>query len=379
MQSRRWTGVYLFVAAVVPALWSAIPAAVAVVPSLREAAGEHLLIGGAVSSRDLEHPQLSALVLREFSCLTADNELMPALVVDDRGRYTFGRADRVADFARDHHLPFFGHMLLWHHITRRWLFQTRAGEPLPREQALANLERYIRTVAGHFRGRVQAWDVVNEALSDQPGEYLRPTPALRAIGEDYIAKAFVFAHAADPDAELYYNDYNIELPDKRAKTLRLLRSLRAQGVPIHAVGIQGHWHLDFPEAHVITDAIREFRAAGFKVMITELDVDVLPRTTSGADLQSVEEGPNPYAHGLPDNIQRRLAERYREIFNAILREPGVTMITFWGTWDGGSWLNDFPVKRRTNYPLLFDRNFQPKPAYAAVIEALEQAQAKRSR
>ncbi|MGH7996005.1 MAG: endo-1,4-beta-xylanase [Opitutaceae bacterium] len=339
--------------------------------TLRAAAGAHLLIGCAVSSRELQDPRLAALITRQFGCLTAENEMMPAFLVDKSGRFTFGRGDRIVRFARAHRLPLFGHMLLWHHVTRAWLFQDSAGRPLPRVQALANLRRYIDTVVGHYRGLVRAWDVVNEALSDKEGEYLRDTPALRAIGGDYIAKAFEYAHAADPDAELYYNDYNIELPAKRAKALRLLRSLRAQGLRVDAVGIQGHWELGFPKPSVISDAIREFHDAGFRVMITELDVDVLPRTTSGADLVSVETGPDPFPHGLPASVQRRLADRYRAIFEALLKPPGVAMITFWGLDDADSWLNNFPVKGRTNYPLLFNREAEPKPAFFAVLGVLK--------
>lgn len=343
--------------------------------TLRDAAPPHVLIGAAASATDLQNPDFVALYLRHFNAITAHADMMPARMVDDQRRYHFERADTVARFADDHHLTLYGHMLLWQHETRDWLFKDTAGKPLPRDQALANLKSYIDTVVGRYRGKVKSWDVVNEAISDEPGEYLRDLPARRAIGDDFIVKAFEFAHAADPDAELYYNDYNIELPWKRERTLRLLRELRAAGVRIDAVGIQGHWMLDpnGPAPHVISDAIREFHAAGFKVMITELDVDVLPRTTSGANLESVEHGPNPYPDGLPDEIQQQLAKRYGEIFDAIL-EPGVvTMITFWGTHDGHSWLNNFPVKRRTNHPLLFDRTFQPKPAFDAVIEAIERA------
>jgi endo-1,4-beta-xylanase len=341
--------------------------------TLRGAAPASLLIGCGASSLDVRDPKISTMIARQFNCLTADNEMMPAMLVDDAGRYDFARGDIIARFAQDHGMPFFGQMLVWHHITRDWLFKDPAGRPLPREQALKNLRDYIQTVAGHYRGRVKAWNVVNEALSDQDGEYLRDTPARRAIGDDFIAKAFEFAHEADPGAELYYNDYNIELPAKRAKALRLLRSLRDAGVRIDAIGIQGHWHLDWPGVSVITDAIREFHAAGFPVMITELDVDVLPRTASGADLVAVEEGPNPYPHGLPEEMQQRLAARYREIFTALLQPPGVTMITFWGPDDARSWLNDFPVKRRTNYPLLFDREAEPKPAFTAVVDVLRAA------
>lgn len=343
--------------------------------SLRAAAPESVLIGAAASARDLQDPKFVALYLKHFNAITAHADMMPARLVDDDRVYDFERADAVAEFAAKNELTLYGHMLLWQHLSRDWLFKDRDGNPLPRAQALANLKGYIDTVVGRYRGKVKSWDVVNEAISDEPGEYLRDIPARRAIGDDFIVKAFELAHAADPEAELYYNDYNIELPEKRAKTLRLLRELRAAGARIDAVGIQGHWMLSskHAEPQVITDAIREFHAAGFKVMITELDVDVLPRTTSGANLESVEEGPNPYVDGLPADVQRQLARRYEEIFDAIL-EPGVvTMITFWGTHDGHSWLNNFPVKRRTNHPLLFDRAFEPKPAFHAVVEALERA------
>jgi endo-1,4-beta-xylanase len=225
---------------------------------------------------------------------------------------------------------------------------------------------------------VKAWDVVNEALSDEPGEYFRDIPARRAIGDDFVQKAFEFAHEADPDAELYYNDYNIELPEKRVKTLRLLHELRAAGVRIDAVGIQGHWMLNGPAPNVIADAIRDFHDAGFKVMITELDVDVLPRTVSGANMETVEHGPTPYPNGLPEDVQLQLAKRYGEIFDAILQGPGVTMITFWGSHDGRSWLNNFPVKNRTNHALLWDRALKRKPAYDAVIDSLERAKKRRT-
>jgi endo-1,4-beta-xylanase len=355
---------------------TAAPAeAVTKTKTLREAAGPDLVIGCAASALDLQNPPLAELIRTQFSALTAHRDMMPALLVDDERQYTFAAGDAVAQFGQENQMEFYGHMLLWQHLTRDWLFQDKAGQPLPREEALANLRGYIETVVGHFRGKVKSWDVVNEAISDADGEYLRDTPARLAIGDDFIIQAFKFAHATDPDVELYYNDYNIELPAKRAKTLRLLRELRAAGVRVDAVGIQGHWMLDrnSPAVSVITDAIQEFHDAGFKVMITELDVDVLPRTVSGANMQSVEHGPNPYPNELPDEVQQQLAIRYGEIFDAILKPGVVTMITFWGTHDGRSWLNYFPVKNRTNHALLFNRALQPKPAFHAVIESLERA------
>lgn len=347
-------------------------------PALKTAAGGAVLMGAAASADDLKDPRFVALYLKHFNAVTAHADMMPSRLVDDDGKYDFSRADAVMDFAQKNGLTVYGHMLLWQHLSRDWLFKDKEGKPLPREQALANLKGYIDTVVGRYRGKIKSWDVVNEAISDDGDEYLRDVPARRAIGDDFIVQAFRLAHEADPEAELYYNDYNIELPYKRAKTLRLLRELRAAGVRVDAVGIQGHWMLDenSPSPEVIRDAIHEFHAAGFKVMVTELDVDVLPRTTSGANLVSVEEGPNPYPAGLPKEVQKQLARRYAAIFDAMLESGEVTMITFWGTHDGHSWLNDFPVKRRTNHPLLFDRALQPKPAFDAVIESLERAKKK---
>ena len=339
--------------------------------TLREAAGSRRLMGCAVATRDLADPKLAGLVAEHFSCLTPEYELMPEKVVDDARKFTFEAGDRVMAFAAAHHLPVFGHMLVWHFVTRKWLFASPDGKPLPREQALANLKSYITTVVGHYQGRIKAWDVVNEALSDKPGEYLKETPALRAIGADYIQKAFEFAHAADPQAELYYNDYNLEQPAKLAKTLELVHALQAKGVRLDAIGLQGHWLIHWPPTQMIEKALDALAAAGVQVFITELDVDLLPRDGSGADMVQVEQGANPYPNGLPPKKQEELAKRYGEIMAALVRHPAVTMIGFWGTHDGRSWLNDYPVKGRTNYPLLFDRQYQPKPAFDAVIQALK--------
>src|SRR5262249_51554561 len=152
---------------------------------------------------------------------------------------------------------------------------------------------YIDRVVGHYRGRIKAWDVVNEAISDNGGEYLKETPARKAIGDDYIEKAFEFAHAADPQVELYYNDYNIEQPPKLEKTIRLIRSLKEKGIRIDAVGIQGHWLINWPPPEMIGKGIDAVAATGVKVMITELDVDLLPRRSSGAEMAVTEKGANP--------------------------------------------------------------------------------------
>ena len=172
--------------------------------TLREAAAQAgLLIGCGASSADVQDPTRSGMILREFNCLTADNEMMPAMVVDDAGHYNFARGDIIANFAQQHGLVFFGQMLVWQHITRDWLFKDKAGKPLPREAALKNLRGFIDTVVKHYHGKVAAWDVVNEALSDDPKEFFRDTPARRAIGDDFIEIALELAHEADPNVELY--------------------------------------------------------------------------------------------------------------------------------------------------------------------------------
>jgi endo-1,4-beta-xylanase len=339
--------------------------------TLRDAAGKRVLIGCAVATVDLKDPKLAALISDQFDCVTPEYEMMPAFLVDDNGKYTFDRADAVMAFAAQHHMPVMGHMLIWSFVTRQWLFADKTGQPLSRDQALANLKDYITTVMGHYKGRVMAWDVVNEAISDKDGEYLKDTPARRAIGDDYVQKAFEFAHAADPKAVLYYNDYNIEQPGKLEKVIKLIQSLKQAGVRIDAVGVQGHWLINWPPADMITKGIAAIAATGVKVMVTELDVDPLPRSSIGADMAVTDQGANPYPTSFPPDMQQKLASRYSDVISAILKVPAVTMIGFWGTHDGRSWLNDYPVKGRTNYPLLFDRQYMPKPAFYAAVAALK--------
>ncbi|EDY84259.1 Glycosyl hydrolase family 10 [Verrucomicrobiia bacterium DG1235] len=346
------------------------PAPVAPGPeTLRQAANDKLLIGCPVGGIDLSNTLLLDLVLREFNTITIETELMPFKLGADEDDYAFENADRVLEWADAHDLPVYGHMLLWDYRTPQWMFTDPNGTPLPREQGIANLKTYIQKVATHYRGRLAGWNVVNEAISDTPGEYLRETSAYRSIGPDYVQLAFQFAQEADPNVPLYYNDYNLVVPEKREKALRLIRELQAADIRLDAIGMQGHWLLGFPEIQWIHDSINAFAGEGIDIYITELDVDVLPRTVAGANMATVDEGPNPYPDALPEPVQRELAQIYHEFFAAILEHPEVKMITFWGSHDGRSWLNDFPVTGRTNYPLLFDRNLQKKPAHQSVLKA----------
>ncbi|MFT3789415.1 MAG: endo-1,4-beta-xylanase [Tepidisphaeraceae bacterium] len=340
--------------------------------SLQQAAGNRFLVGTAIMSFDLNQPPHAELIRRQFGCITPGNEMKPDALQRVPGKFTFANADRIVEFAQQNHMQVIGHTLVWHSQAPKWLFQDEQGKPLPRDVALANMKTHIQTVMRHFKGKVKGWDVVNEAIADG-GAYLRDTPAHRAIGDDYIVKAFEFAHEADPDVELYYNDYNIDHDYKRERAARLIRELKAAGVRIDAVGIQGHYLIDQPEIAEIERGLNAFSELGVKVMITELDVDPLPRggRNATADVTATERaGLDPYRDGFPPDMQQKLADRYEALFKLFLRYPNLTRVTFWGTTDGNTWLNDFPVRGRMNHPMLWDRQYQPKPAFDAVWKTL---------
>jgi endo-1,4-beta-xylanase len=225
---------------------------------------------------------------------------------------------------------------------------------------------------GRYKGRINGWDVVNEALNEDGT--MRQSQWQRIIGDDFIIKAFQFAHEADPKAELYYNDYNAEKDTKLKGVIEIVKKLKAAGVPITAVGMQDHEKMDWPSVAEHDAAIAAMKALGVKVAITELDIDLLPAVTRGptADVNTrgqATANSNPYAAGLPDEMQQKLAKRYADLFAVYLKYKGtVTRVTFWGATDADSWLNGWPVPGRTAYPLLFDRQHKPKPAFDAVMK-----------
>ena len=353
------------------------------VPPLKEAFKGKFLIGAALGSPRLQRQGSleMGIAATHVNAITPENSMKPMATQPTEGHFTFDDADRVVEFAEKIGATPVGHCLVWHAQTPRWFFQGTDGQPVGRDPALARMRKHIATVVGHYKGRVKQWDVVNEALSDARGQPLRPSPWLKAIGEEYIAEAFRAAHEADPDALLLYNDYGIELRDKRGKALNLLRSLIEQKVPVHAVGIQAHWRLERPDLAEVEESIRQFADLGLKVMITELDVTVLPSRSDRADIArektpGADQGSamNPYTHGLPDAVARQQAERYRQAFAMFLRHKDVIgRVTFWGIYDGHSWLNHFPIRGRTDHPLLFDRQGKPKPAFFAVTKAAQDA------
>ena len=331
------------------------------------------LVGAAVNQDQFPEQDWrgAALVKAQFNTITSENVLKWERVHPRLGQYDFALPDTYVQFGERNGMFVIGHTLVWHQQTPRWVFEDASGAPVSRDTLLARLRDHIQTVVGRYRGRVKGWDVVNEAI-DEDGT-LRKTPWLTIIGEEYVVRAFEFAHEADPAAELYYNDYSVENAPKRNGVIALIRKLQAAGVPVAAVGLQGHNKMTWPTVAQQDSTLAAFAALGVKVNITELDIDVLPAATRSQTAEvtlsaAPAAGLNPYAGGLPDSVQQALARRYADLFGVYMKYRDVIeRVTFWGVTDGDSWLNGWPVRGRTSYPLLFDRAGLPKPAFDAVI------------
>ncbi len=344
------------------------------VRSLRAAAEGTFLMGVGLSDHIPAQPQDWRLLLSQFHCVTPENSLKPDPVQRVEGRFQFSPPDAFVDFATSNHLQVVGHCLVWAKDDRTPAWFYRDGTNVAGgELLLARMKQHVDTVVGRYRGRIAMWDVVNEALDDGTN-YLRGSGWSRACGEEFIVKAFEFAHAADPRALLICNDYNNELPEKRAKMLRLVRSLRERDVPLHAIGLQGHYEIDRVPFADLEATLVAMRGLGLKVVVSELDIDVIPRGRWWADGGKHREEMaklDPYADGCPPDILQRQAEQYGQLFRLFRQYSDViARVSFWNLDDGQSWLNEFPW-RRVNHPLLFDRAGQPKPAFDAVLAALQ--------
>ena len=347
--------------------------------ALKDAFAGDFLVGVAIGTRaDCRRGAgRVGLVEQQFNTISPENLLKWQAVHPEPDKYNFAPADRYVEFGEKNGMKIIGHTLVWHNQTPRWVFEDEAGNPVDRETLLARMRDHIHAVVGRYKGKVAGWDVVNEAIDDDGNR--RPTPWQTIIGDDYIEQAFQFAHEADPDAELYYNDFDEWKPGKRRAVGQLVRDLKSKGIRIDGIGLQGHWGMGYPSLDEMEAMFDDYGKLGVKLMVTELDINVLPQpdpNQRGADITrnyELKKELDPYADGLPDSVEQALADRYAEIFVCFLRHRDVIdRVTFWGTHDGHSWLNDWPVRGRTAYPLLFDRQFQPKPAFDAVIQTAEQ-------
>ena len=341
--------------------------------TLRDAAKNQFLIGAGVSDLIDDLKDCHGLLRQNFEILTPENCMKPAAVRPSEDHFEFDLPDRFVDFALSNRLQVVGHCLIWAKDDRtpEWFY--RDGNGLAsRELVLKRVRDHVKTVVARYCGRIAQWDVVNEALDDGP-QPLRDSGWSRATDYEFIAEAFRAAHETDPQALLIYNDYNNEAPAKRERMAHLLRKLLSDGVPIHAVGLQGHYEIDAIPFENIEATIELIRELGLKVVISELDIDIIPRGRwweDGGRYREELAKLDPYADGCPEELLARQAEQYARLFSIFKKHADVIeRISFWNLHDGQSWLNYFPWKR-VNYPLLFDRELQPKPAFHAVLEVL---------
>ena len=342
-------------------------------PSLKDAYKDCFMVGAALNAAQFtgQDQAEDAIIKAQFNTISPENVLKWEVVHPQPDTYDFSPADKYVEFGQQNHMFIIGHNLVWHSQVPKWVFEDEKGNPVSRDVLLQRMHDHISKVVGRYKGKIGGWDVVNEALNEDGT--LRQSSWMKIIGEDYLEKAFRFAHEADPEAQLYYNDYSLEYEAKRKGALELVRKLKDKGVPIAGVGLQDHVSMESPTTNEIDTTINEFGKLNVKVMITELDVDLLPWPASKqtADVSlNVAADPklNPYPNGLPEAVQQALSKRYAELFSVYAKHCAlVTRVTFWGVADKDSWKNNWPVRGRSNYPLLFDRNAQPKPAFDAVL------------
>ena len=355
--------------------------------TLKSAYADAFMMGCAINSQIVSgrDSRSTEIILQQFNAVSPENDMKAEVIHPRPDTWNFEPADRFVKFANDNNLWSLGHTLVWHNQTPDFFFNHPDGTPKTKDEMVETMRSYIEKVAGHFAGKIDAWDVVNEII-DNDGSYRKTvwTNAFEGDGDELVRLAFKFASQYDPNAELYYNDFNAWRPTKRDGIARMVRMLQEHGIRIDGVGIQAHWGLNFPKNEYIIAAIDTFAALGVKVMITEMDVDVLPLTREGQVIGRILQDPlfqleefeiylDPYKTGLPDDVQERLTDRYRELMQIFYyRRDKIDRVTFWGLHDGMSWKNGYPIPNRTNYPLLFNRDRTPKPAFHAILEIPEQ-------
>lgn len=339
------------------------------VTSLKDVYKKDFYIGTALSADQIEEKdaKVDSLIKKEFNAITAENIMKSMYTHPQKDKYDFALSDKFVAYGEKNKMFIHGHTLIWHSQLAPWMEKIEDSTDMK-----AFMKDHITTIVSKYKGRINSWDVVNEALNDDGT--LRQSIFFKTLGEKYLVDAFKLAEKADPKVDLYYNDYNIEEPAKRAGAIALIKKIKAAGGKVDGVGIQGHWRLQSPSIEEIEKSILEYSALGIKVAFTELDITVLPNPwdLKGADVNQKFEGSakmNPYPEKLPDSVQTQLVERYASIFKLFLKHKDkISRVTFWGVYDGQSWLNDWPIKGRTNYPLPFDKDLKHKQAYDSILK-----------
>jgi endo-1,4-beta-xylanase len=340
---------------------------------LKEVFRDDFLVGTAINTRTLadNDTRLLDLVAREFNAITAANCMKWMHIEPAAGQFDWKLPDRFVEFGVRNRMTVVGHTLVWHQAVPKDLFVDAEGKPVGREKLLKRLETHVSTVVDRYRRKIAVWDVVNEAVEEDEQGW-RKSPWYEILGPVYMRRAFSLAHEADKKATLLYNDYNEHNPGRRRFLVDVVRDYKRRDIPIHGIGLQGHVGLDYPDLTEYENSIVAFAREGMRLHVTELDVDVLPRAAkpttaeiSATDAYSAEL--DPWKAGLPADVEEKLTARYRQLFALFVKHrEHIDRVSTWGTHDGESWKNNFPIRGRTNYPLLFDRSLAPKPAYEAL-------------
>ncbi|MBK3516068.1 endo-1,4-beta-xylanase [Carboxylicivirga marina] len=343
---------------------------------LAELFQDHFKVGAAISNRlyNAHNSDLDTIVRNNFNSVVAVNCMKSERIQPDEGVFVFKDADSFVKYGEANDMFIVGHTLVWHSQAPDWFFVDEAGNNVSREVLIDRMEKHIKTLVGRYKGRVHGWDVVNEAVVSE-GDGWRRSKWYEIIGEEYVELAFQFAHEADPDAELYYNDYNLYVPARREATIKVVKRLLDKGIRIDGIGMQAHYLLDTPLEQIKT-SVDAFASLGVNVLVTELDISVLPfpNENVSADVGlSIEykEKYDPYRNGLPNEMEQKLRDKYVDLFKIYMSQKAVSRVTFWGVSDRYSWKNNFPVKNRTDYPLLWDREFKPKVAFHGICDLMK--------
>lgn len=339
--------------------------------ALKDAFGNKFLVGVAVNVRQSSEVDTASvkIIKKHFNSIVAEDCMKSANIHPEEDRYNFEQADQFVKFGQENNMAIIGHCLIWHSQLAPWFCVDQKGNNVSAEVLKQRMKDHITTIVTRYKGKIKGWDVVNEAI-EEDGSY-RKTKFYEILGEEYIPLAFQYAHEADPDAELYYNDYGMNVPGRRDAVVKLVNSLKAKGLRIDAVGMQGHMGMDYPTIEDFEASMLAFAGTGVKVMITEWDMSALPtvkRSANISDTVTFRKAMNPYPEALPDSVSAVWNARMKAFFNLFLKHADIVeRVTAWGVSDGDSWKNNFPVRGRKEYPLLFDRNYEMKPFLKELI------------
>ena len=343
--------------------------------TLKDALDGLFYVGAALNTFQVDGADVKAdsLVKKQFNSIVAENCMKSMNIQPQRGVFTFDDADKFIAYGEENYIQIIVHILIWHSQAPRWLFVDDEGKDVAPEELATRMREHIFALVGRYKGRVHGWDVVNEAINDD-GTF-RNSKFYQILGEDYIRLAFEYAHEADPDAELYYNDYSMNKPEKRNGVVNMVKSLQQQGIKIDGIGMQGYYLLAEPTVEQIEESVVAFAGLGVKVMFTELDITVLPWPDMGVSAEvslshEFQAEFNPYADGITPEASDALNQRFTDLFDLFIKHSDkISRVTLWGVADQHSWRNNWPIRGRTDYPLLFDRNYDSKPAVDKIIEA----------